>query len=290
MPRLAGTSMIVALVVFSAFLHAAWNALIKREVDKDRTLIAAVAIGTLLAGAVATVRAMATGVAPFATAAPFACSLVAGVFEQIYFLTLARALDRGPLGRVYTLSRGAAVVLVYPLSVLIFAEALTPFSLTGSAIVLCGLMLSDWRFGRTGAMPVPATLWALACATAIALYHLAYKAALASGGVPSAVFAVSLAVSTGISLLRTGSEGRAAALRTVAASPGKLLLMGVLCSGSFLILIEALARGGVGFVLTLRNTSVLFALLLAWAIGETPRLAPAVGAALVAGGAVLMTF
>ncbi|MFL5379876.1 MAG: EamA family transporter, partial [Myxococcales bacterium] len=71
---------------------------------------------------------------------------------------------------------------------------------------------------------------------------------------------------------------------------GKLLLMGVLCSGAVLILIEALARGGVGFVLTLRNTSVLFALLLAWAIGETPRLGPALGAALVAGGAVLMTF
>jgi drug/metabolite transporter (DMT)-like permease len=281
--------MIVALVLFSAFLHAAWNALLKREVDKDRTLIAAVAIGTLLAGAVAAVRAVATGIAPFATPRPFTCSLVAGVFEQVYFLTLARALDRGPLGPVYTLSRGGAVVLVYPLSVLIFAEALTPFSLAGSAVVLCGLMLSDWRFGRASAMPLNATLWALACATAIASYHLAYKAALASGGVPSAVFAVSLCVSTAISLLRTGREGRAAALRSIAGSPAKLLLMGILCAGSFLILIEALAQGGVGFVLTLRNTSVLFALLLAWAIGETPRLVPALGAALVAGGAVLMT-
>src|SRR3954451_320036 len=100
--------MIVALVVFSAFLHAAWNALIKREVDKDRTLIAAVAIGTLLAGAVVTVRAMATGIAPFPTSTPFACSVVAVVFEQIYFLTLPIALDRKPLGRVYNLSRGGA--------------------------------------------------------------------------------------------------------------------------------------------------------------------------------------
>ena len=65
--------------------------------------------------------------------------------------------------------------------------------------------------------------------------------------------------------------------------------MGFLSAGSFLILIEALARGGVGFVLTLRNTSVLFALVLAWAIGERPRLATALAAVLVATGAALMT-
>jgi uncharacterized membrane protein len=65
--------------------------------------------------------------------------------------------------------------------------------------------------------------------------------------------------------------------------------MGMLSGGSFLILIEALARGGVGFVLTLRNTSVLFALIFAWLIGERPRFVTALGAVLVAIGAALMT-
>src|SRR3954468_8204685 len=282
--------MIVGLVLFSAFLHAAWNALLKREADKDRTLIAAVAIGTLFAIAVAVLRAAMTGVPPFAAGASFGWSVVAGICEQVYFFTLARALDRGPLGPVYTLSRGGAVVLVYPLSVAIFGETTSTLSLAGSAVVVAGLLLSDWRFGRASDMPLPATLWALVCAAAIAGYHLAYKAALASDGAPSAVFAVSLSVSTAISLVRIGHEGRVAAASLVRATRAKIFLMGFLSAGSFLILIEALARGGVGFVLTLRNTSVLFALLLAWAIGETPRLAPAVGAALVAGGAVLMTF
>jgi drug/metabolite transporter (DMT)-like permease len=281
--------MIVALVVLSAFLHAAWNALLKREADKDRILIAAVAIGAVFAIAVAALRGLATRVAPFAVAGAFGWSVAAGVCEQVYFLTLARALDRGPLGPVYTLSRGGAVVLVYPLSVAIFAEPTSPLSLAGSAVVLAGLVVSDWRFGRASAMPPRATLWALGCACAIAAYHLAYKFALAGGGAPSAVFAVSLSVSTALSLVRTGREGRGAAASLVRASPGKLLLMGILSAGSFLILIEALARGGVGYVLTLRNTSVLFALLLAWAIGERPRFTTAFGAALVATGAALMT-
>jgi len=281
--------MIVGLVVLSAFLHAAWNALLKREVDKDRTLIAAVAIGAVFAIVVAVVRAEATGVPAFTTPASVGFSLLAGVFEQLYFFTLARALDRGPLGPVYTLSRGGAVVLVYPISIAIFGEAVTPFSLLGSAIVLAGLLLSDWRFGRASDMPLAATLWALVCAAAIAAYHLAYKGALAGGGSPSAVFAVSLSVSTALSLFRSGAEGRAAAIRLLRETPAKISVMGFLSAGSFLILIEALARGGVGFVLTLRNTSVLFALLLAWAIGERPRLATALAAVLVATGAALMT-
>jgi drug/metabolite transporter (DMT)-like permease len=281
--------MIVALVLFSAFLHAAWNALLKREADKDRTLIAAVGVGTLFALVVAAGRALVTRVPPFETRAAVGFAVVAGVFEQVYFLTLARALDRGPLGPVYTISRGAAVLLVYPLSVAIFAEATTPLSVAGSTLVLAGVVISDWRFGRASGMPLDATLWALVCAAAIAFYHLAYKAALARGGGPSAVFAVSLSVSTAISLVRTGGEGRGAAAVLLRTSPAKVVLMGMLSGGSFLILIEALARGGVGFVLTLRNTSVLFALIFAWLIGERPRFVTALGALLVAIGAALMT-
>jgi uncharacterized membrane protein len=62
------------------------------------------------------------------------------------------------------------------------------------------------------------------------------------------------------------------------------------CGGSFLILMEALAAGGAGFVLTLRNTSVLFAVGLAWAIGDPPRRPQIAGAVLVAAGAVLMAW
>ena len=45
-----------------------------------------------------------------------------------------------------------------------------------------------------------------------------------------------------------------------------------------------------GYVLTLRNTSVLFAAVMAFTIGERPAHAELAGAALVAGGAVLMAW
>ncbi|HET9990887.1 MAG TPA: hypothetical protein VFQ65_20290, partial [Kofleriaceae bacterium] len=183
--------MTVALVLISAFLHAAWNALLKREADMDRALIAAVGVGALLAIAVATVRAVAGGEVPFPTWAAFGWAIVAGGFEQLYFRALTRALERGPLGPVYTISRGGAVVVVYPLSVWLFGESVTGAALFGSALVVLGLVLSGIRSdNRT--MGSSATLWASGCAFAIAAYHLAYKAALDAGGASSAGFDASL--------------------------------------------------------------------------------------------------
>ena len=281
----------IALVLISAFLHAAWNALLKREVDKDRTLIVAVGVGALLAIAVATVRAVGGGEVPFPTLPAFGWAIVAGGFEQVYFLGLARALERGPLGPVYTISRGGAVVVVYPLSVWLFHEHVTEAALVGSGLVVLGLVFSGLRTAGVSdqrSMMPSATLWAIMCAFAIAAYHLAYKAALDAGGASSAVFAASLTFATAVNVVRTGSVGRSAIAALVRSSWPRIILMGVLCGGSFLLLIEALATGGAGYALTLRNTSVLFALGLAWAIGERPRMAPAVGAALVAAGAIAM--
>jgi len=276
-----------ALVLISAFLHAAWNALIKREPHKDHALIAAAGIGALFGLAVAIVRGVSSGVAPFATHQSLEWSLLAGAFEQAYFFSLARALDKGPLGAVYTISRGGAVLLVYPLSVLLFAEPLTALSIAGSVIVLFGLVVPEW-LGRRGAAPMPrqATLWAVVCACCIAAYHLADKAALEDGGASSAVFAVSMLVASLINFVRTD---RPAVIAYVKRKSLIALSTGILCGASFLTVIEALANGGTGYVLTLRNTSVLFAVLLAWAIGEKPRLATTAGAILVALGAVVMS-
>jgi uncharacterized membrane protein len=283
--------MTTALVLLSALLHAAWNALLRLEQDKDRALVAAIGAASALALVVAGVR-WGLGAAPFAGAASLGWTLAAGVLEMVYFASLARALESGPLGPVYTISRGGAVVLVWPLSIAAFGEAATATALAGSGVVLAGLALSSAglparteRADRGGALA-----WAVVCAVAIAGYHLAYKAALGAGGGPSAVFAVSLAAASVLNVARLGAEGRRIAAAIARTRAPRVLLMGAVCGGSFLILMEALAAGGAGFVLTLRNTSVLFATGLAWAIGERPQRAQAAGAVLVAAGAVLMAW
>lgn len=289
--------MIVTLVLLSAFLHALWNALLRLERDKDRTLMAAVVVATVFAVVVAGVR-WELGAAPFASLAGVGFTMLAGVMEASYFATLAKAMALGRLGVVYTISRGGAVLVVWPLSIALFGEVATLPALVGSAVVVGGLAMSGLGGSRgggaggAGSGGREAVGWAVACAMSIAGYHLAYTAALREAVNPSACFALSLAVSAAINGVRLGGAGR----RSGGSGDGalvrqrwpRLVIMGLMCGGSFLILMEALARGGPGYVLTLRNTSVLFAVAMAWRIGERPRRAEVAGAVLVAVGATLL--
>lgn len=281
--------MIVALVLLSALLHALWNALLRLEREKDRALVAAIVVASLFAMAVAGARWIA-GEPPFASVPGLMFTIAGGVFEAIYFATLARAMELGRLGVVYTISRGGAVLVVWPLSIALFAELATVPSIAGSSVVLAGLALCGLGASqiRNGVNQRAAVAWAIACAVSIAGYHLSYKAALREAVNPSACFALSLSVSALINVVRLRSAGRRALAALVRVRWPRLVLMGIVCGGSFLILMEALARGGSGYVLTLRNTSVLFAAGMAFFIGERPSRLELLGAALVATGAALM--
>jgi uncharacterized membrane protein len=284
---------IIALVLLSALLHATWNALLRLEKSKDQSLVVAIVVATAFAAVIAAAR-WRLGEVPFASWRGAGFTVLAGVCEATYFATLARAMELGKLGVVYTISRGGAVLAVWPLSMALFGEVATGPAMAGSVLVMAGLALSGFGAGGGGrGGERSAIAWAAACAMSIAGYHLAYKAALLHGANPSACFALSLAVSATISLARMGASGHGAfgALGALLRRRWpRLVVMGLVCGGSFLILMEALAIGGSGFVLTLRNTSVLFAIGLARLIGDRPRPLELVGAAAVAAGAVLMAW
>jgi drug/metabolite transporter (DMT)-like permease len=281
---------IVAFVLLSALLHATWNALLRLEKTKDQSLVVAIVIATTFAAGIAAVRWW-LGEVPFAAWSGVGYTVLAGVFEATYFATLARAMELGKLGVVYTISRGGAVLAVWPLSIALFGEVATGPAMAGSALVLAGLALSGFGAGgdKRGNQP-GAVAWASACAMSIAGYHLAYKAALLHGANTSACFALSLGTSATINIVRMGATGNAGIGALVRGRWPRLLMMGLVCGSSFLILMEALARGGSGFVLTLRNTSVLFAIGLARMIGDRPRPFELVGAAAVAAGAALIAW
>jgi uncharacterized membrane protein len=286
-------SVIIALVLLSALLHATWNALLRLEKVKDQSLVAAIVVAMVFAAVVAAVR-WELGEVLFASWSGAGYTVLAGVCEAAYFATLARAMELGKLGVVYTISRGGAVLAVWPLSIALFGEIATGPAIAGSLLVLAGLALSGFGAGgsergnQRGAVG-----WASACAMSIAGYHLAYKAALVHGANPSACFALSLAVSAAINvtrLVRANPRAHEEIGALVRRRWPRLLVMGLVCGGSFLILMEALAIGGSGFVLTLRNTSVLFAVGMARLIGDRPRPFELVGAAAVAAGAVLIAW
>jgi len=271
-----------ALVLLSAFLHAAWNALVKRSPDPGAAVHAVVAAAGVLAAGVAGVELALGGGGLTARAALLGA--VAGALEAGYFQMLGRALAAGPLGPVYTISRGTAALLVWPISMLALGERLTPMAAAGSALVLTGLAASSLERGASRA----AVGWAVGTAGFIAGYHFAYKAALATGSSPSLVFTVSMAVAAGLGLGLGGAGYRHRFAASVRAAPWITLGAGAVCAAAFLLFMVALAQGGAGYVFILRNTSVLWATVLAFTTGDRPGPRQLAGAALVFAGAVLM--
>jgi drug/metabolite transporter (DMT)-like permease len=131
--------------------------------------------------------------------------------------------------------------------------------------------------------------WAATSAVCIACYHVAYKKALGASAQPQALSSLALAVALPMLLLtRARHEDRGAVLRQARKSPFLMLATGTLCTLSFALLLTALARGGAGAVLTLRNTSIAFALGLAVLQGERPGRRQISGAVLVMTGAVML--
>lgn len=271
-----------ALVLGSAFLHAAWNALVKRTRDPNAAVHAVVATAGVLTGIVALVE-WGTGHGG-ATPRALGLAAIAGVLEAGYFRALGRALSMGPLGPVYTISRGTAALLVWPISIVALGEQLTALGAAGSVLILAGLAAA----GSTRGVARAAVVWAAQCAGFIAGYHFTYKYALATGSSPSLVFAVSMVVATGLGAALGGARYRSSFAGLVRAQPWTTLGAGAVCAVAFLLFMFALARGGAAYVFTLRNTSVLFATALAFALGERPSRRALAGVALVFTGAIVL--
>lgn len=280
---------VVLLVVASAAVHAAWNAMLKRRRDPQTAVFGVMAFSALTAllGALVSGSAL-----PPARSSGWAC--VAGVLEAGYFVTLAAALARAPLGPVYTVVRGGALLLVWPVSIALLGERFSPAAALGTGCVVVGLGLTGaaQRDERTagGASLLARYGWAALSAACVAGYHLAYKVALGEGGTPRSVVAISLGTAAllGLAAGLRAPDRRALLVRSLRDEGAMIAVAGVLATVSFLVFLEAMARAGAGAVLTLRNTSILFAQALAALLGERPRQLGVAGAALVTLGAVLL--
>lgn len=266
------------LVLLSAATHATWNALLKKSADPA-------AAATVLVGGAAVLSALLsvlTGEARLpGPAVPWA--LASATVEAVYFATLAAAMARLPLGTAYGVARGGGQLLTWPLSIVLLREEVETTSVIGAAVLTAGL-LSTARGGGRGLG------WAVACAAAIGLYPLTYKQALAEAAPEAALFAVSLSFSLPLQVVLLGAERWQRLRRILGGEGGRLAVGSVLCATSFLAFLGALDLGGAGRASALRNTSVLFALLVAWAMGDRPTRRGVLGAGLIAVGAGLVAW
>jgi drug/metabolite transporter (DMT)-like permease len=274
---------VVLLLIASAFLHALWNAMLKRHPDAPNAGVVA-----LLFSALFSVAPLPLEAGPhFPTWLGLGLAGLAGVFEAGYFYTLTRALQRTPLSVVYPIARGGSLVFVWPVSVLLLGEPFYWWALLGLFFLWLGLFFSSSQ-NLQALLNKRGIGLSVLCALCIAGYNLCYKLALKDGSTPIALCAVSLSLSTPVSVALLGKGGVALLWSTTKARPYYLLFIGMVSALSFLLFVIALRVYDAGAALTLRSLSIVFALLFALSLGERPSRKQWVGALLVTIGAILV--
>ena len=256
---------VVAAVLFGALLHASWNALVKSSSDKDLDMAVIHLIGSFLG-----IPLVALAGWPVAAAWPY---IAASVVVHIgYYLALTGAYRHGELGLTYPLMRGVAPLLVAFSATFTLGETLSPLAWAGVLGISCGVLVLGLN---AHALKVPKAVgFALANAVIIAIYTVIDGLGVrASGNALQYVATLFLLDGWPFALLMFATRGRAVGVYARHRWP--VATLGACASlGSYGIALWAMTRAPVATVAALRETSVLFAVLLgAWFLKEafTPR-------------------
>lgn len=272
---------IVGAVLFGALLHASWNALVKSSADKalDTALI------HLLGSLIAIPMVLWLGW-PRAEAWPY---IVASVTIHIaYYIALTGAYKHGDLGLTYPLMRGTAPLLVALSATLTVGEHLSFMAWAGVLGISCGVLALG--LSRHAIDSPRAVAFALGNAVVIAIYTVVDAlGARVSGDALRYVAALFVLDGWPFALLVLRRRGGAVAW-PYARRRWPVALGAALASlGSYGIALWAMTRAPVATVAALRETSVLFAVLLgSWFLKEAFTLRRAIGTGAIVAGVMAL--
>jgi drug/metabolite transporter (DMT)-like permease len=265
-------------VLFAAALHAGWNAVVKTGLDRFSSILF---LG-IVQGGIALLLLPFFGLPP---SAAWPWVLAGSALHSGYKLALIRAYGHGDLSQIYPLSRGTAPLIVAVAGALVLGEAMDLARTAAVVAIAAGIMLMAGRGGLTRA----GLFWALVTAGFTAAYTLADGVGARVAGSASA-FILGMIVLDGLTMLAFGLAARGTAgiaAMLPAWRPGAAA--GAMSLGSYWIAIWAFTQAPLATVAALRETSVLFAMLIAvFVLKERPSARRWAAAGLILAGVALM--
>ena len=270
----------LTLVLTAAFLHAAWNAMIKGA--GDRTLV----LGLISAAHVATGLVL---MALFGSPDVASWSYIAAsvLIHWFYYWFLLASYRLGDLSQVYPVARGIAPLLVTAGAFLFAGETPGPVALAGIVMVSFGIVILMWSTGRNRA-GLAALGAALATGLMIASYSvvdgLGVRASQNALGYIGWLFFLEGLCFVFIFWIERGK------LRTVPMATYRLgLTGGLFSSAAYGLVIFAKTLAPLGAISAVRESSVIIAALIGviW-LGERPWRLRVLAAIIVAGGIVTL--
>ena len=243
-------------VLAAALLHAGWNSVVKVGLDRFSTVL-------LLALVQAAIAIPALLLVPSPAPASWPWIATAALLHTGYKLFLVQAYAHADLSQAYPIARGTAPLMVFFISVLFLGVAFEFSEIAAISTISLGIFLM--AFGGAGGrrMQGKALFYAIGTAAFTASYTLvdgigARLAATASGFILWMVIGDAAGM-VGYALHKRGIGALSAlvpAWRTGVSA-------GAMSLGSYWIAVWAFTKAPIALVAALRETSILFAILIA---------------------------
>lgn len=268
-------------VLGAALLHALWNALLRVGTSR----IAAMMVLSAGQGVIGFFIAMSRD---WPSPQVWPWIIASGLIHTGYQTFLSFAYEHGDLSRVYPLARGSAPLITLIVGSLWLSEAISPMATAGVLVLGAGILMlarGVWTSGESRRM-LP---FAFGSACATAGYTLTDGLGARVAGDPVTYLGwVMLVAGVVFAGLMFGLRGRS----SIPTAPRVWLLGGlgsVASYGAYAVVVWAMTQAPIAMVAALRESSILFAVLIGWLVfRERMTMAKALSAAMIAGGVLLM--
>ncbi len=281
------TGAAIALVLLSALLHAVWNFFNKGSADRWAFFVAQGVLTVFFYAPLVVSYWPAAGIDPMG----WLWIAASAVTHAAYAVYLLKSYDAGDLSVAYPLSR-TAPVLVAAWDILTARGQLTAGGVLGAMLAGLGavtLQLPALRArGGRAVLGESVTRYALLTAVFIAVFTIVDKQGVTH--VPPFIYLYLL--STGefsMIAVRLGRGALPRAAREVCTNTRAVLFTALLGPFSYLLILWVLATAPASYVLGLRQTSIVFGVLLGRIfLGEGETRYRFAGAAIITAGSVLI--
>lgn len=275
------SAVVIGLALFAAILHATWNAFLRNGGDRLWTV-------TVMSFA-STVFAL-----PFLFIYPLPASgawlyiVLSAILQVGYSIFLVAAYRYGELGQVYPIVRGTVPLLVTLGGFIITGDKLNSYQIAGVVLIALGIMSLALGKGRASTSSI---LFALATGAIIAAYATVDSMGVRQTGQSGAYTAWVLVHYGAFLPVAFLAIRRRLMVNFRSPDTWKALGGGLVAMVAYGVVVAAFALGPAGPITALRETSVVFAVLIGWAfLGETLAARRVLACLIVAGGAILLGY
>lgn len=267
----------VAAALLSALLHAGWNAAVKANRQPAQAMMAQMVLGAILVAPLL----LWTGL-PAAGAWPWIAA--SALLNLVTVSALLRAYELGGFGIVYPVVRALAVLFVVPLAALVTGHLVGWGAFAGIAIIAGALGILAWDASRGHGLVLRAMGWAALAGLGTAAYILCDAQGVRAAGSPLAygfVASICNAFAMGWRQRRNGPVWPQLQGQWRYATP-----VAVASMVSYLLILWVWSHAPVAPAAALRDTSAVFAILIAVIWLREPLTRTRLAAVLLAAAAV----